>query len=338
LFYESTIYINQRFTYNEAHKDLTRKSSVLKLFNDIALELIKKRYSNGRIDLAISESIIDVNRKGAIESNPIKRLNSHRLIEEFMLSANMCAANFLKEKKLFSVYRAHEPIAEDNIEKINSFLKLFGVKNQLKTVDHHELQNLLKSVEGSESETLLNYMILRTFTQAYYSVKPLGHWALAFGDYTHFTSPIRRISDLVVHREIKSILYKKETYNNNQLIEITQNASKQERIAQEAERAMKKLHLIRILKNFIGTTYHAIFTGFNNYGLFIKLVKNDIEGFVSLKSFSRESKMTAVGSFQVVIPKFSKTITLGQKLEVVLIKCDWENIQIEFEISKFNDE
>lgn len=334
-FYRSLIFINKRFTYNEAEKDLGRKNSPLRPFLELTDALGKKRAADGRIDLNLrdfSAVFRDDGSFSGLEEKP--KLKSHKLIEECMLSANVAVAEFAVKNNIPMLHRNHEPMAYDHAERINAFLKLYGFKTQVKDTSPAEINKAIAVVAGSKEEHVFNYILLRSFMQANYHPLPKGHWGLGFEHYTHFTSPIRRFADLVVHRQLTAHLEGKPLpYPPGDLLLQGDQTSVQERIAMEAERNMLKLLSLRLLETSVGNTFQAFFTGFNSSGLFISLQEMSVEGFIPVSAFSKRGEVQALDDFRVLLPDLSKTIFLGETLEVVLEKADWEKIQLLFGFS-----
>jgi ribonuclease R len=332
--YKSIIHLGKRFTYEDAEKQLDKKGSPLHDTWQLAKKLHEKRVATGKIELNIKETDIVVDAHGRILAMHEKaRLNSHRLIEECMLSANICTAKFMREKKIPGIYRVHDPMPASGLEKINAFLKLYGFNVQIKSLHYQQVQKIIKLVEGSEVEEIFNYILLRSFSAAAYKNMPLGHWGLGFSDYTHFTSPIRRFSDLVVHRQLFACLIGAHLpYNRKQLEVIGAETSRLERVAMDAEKTVIRLISLRHFKDKIGETYQAFFSGFNQNGLFIQTQDPRVEGFIPAASFDRQGEVCIVDDFRVKLPRYSKVIALGQKFTVKLVKADWEKIQLAFEI------
>ncbi|MDH4262766.1 MAG: ribonuclease R [Spirochaetia bacterium] len=332
--YKSIIHLGKRFTYEDAEKHLEKKGSPLYDIWQLAKKLHQKRVATGKIELNIKETDLVVDAHGRILTMHEKaRLNSHRLIEECMLSANICTANFMREKKIPGIYRVHDPMPASGLEKINAFLKLYGFNTQIKNLHFQQVQKIIKLVEGSEVEEIFNYILLRSFSQAAYKNMPLGHWGLGFSDYTHFTSPIRRFSDLVVHRQLFACLSGEHLpYNKKQLEVIGTETSRLERVAMDAEKTVLKLISLRHFKDKIGETYNAFFSGFNQNGLFIQTQNPRVEGFIPAASFDKRGEVFTIDDFRVKLPRFSREIALGQKFKVKLVKADWEKIQLAFEI------
>lgn len=332
--YKSVIYLSKRFTYEEAEKHLNDQRLVLKDIWALVEKLHQKRIKAGKIELNIKETDITMDAHGRIIAmNDKTKLHSHRLIEECMLSANICTAHFMRKNKIPGIYRVHDPMPESGLDKINAFLKLYGFKAQIKSLHYSQIQKVIQLVEKSEVEEIFNYILLRSFSAAVYKNLPLGHWGLGFPDYTHFTSPIRRFSDLVVHRQLYAYLKKEPLpYQKKQLEAIGAETSRLERVAMEAEKTMLRLISLRFFKKHIGQTYTAFISGFNQNGLFIQVQAPRVDGFVPAATFDRKGEVYVVDEFTVKLPKFSKAVNLGQKVKVKLTRTDWEKIQLSFEI------
>ncbi|MDH4200858.1 MAG: ribonuclease R [Spirochaetia bacterium] len=332
--YKSIIYLGKRFTYEDAEKHIDKPGSPLKDIWELVKKLHTKRVAAGKIELNIRETNIIVDAHGRItEMSDKARLRSHRLVEECMLSANICTAHFLRKNKIPGIFRVHDPMPASGLDKINAFLKLYGFNFQIKSLHFEEVQKTIKRLEGSEVEEVFNYILLRSFAQAAYKNVPLGHWGLGFSDYTHFTSPIRRFSDLVVHRQLHAYLNNDELpYNKKQLEAIGAETSRLERVAMDAEKTMIRLISLRYFREKIGQTFSAFLSGFNPSGLFIQVQSPRIDGFIAASTFDRKGEVAIIDDFTVKIPKFSRSINLGQKLTVKLTGADWEKIQLSFEI------
>lgn len=334
--YKSIIHLGKRFTYEKAEGELEKPKSQLYPIWQLARQLLEKRIKAGKIELNIKETEVVIDAHGRIITMGDKlRLNSHRMIEECMLSANTCTAHFMKEKKIPGLYRVHDPMPATGLQKINEFLKLYGYRTQIKSLHYSEIHKLIKMVSGTSTEEIFNYILLRSFSQAAYKKDPLGHWGLGFPDYTHFTSPIRRYSDLVVHRQIDACLRKTTLpYQKSELEYIGHETSRLERVAMEAERTTSRMISMRYMKEKTGEIFNAWFSGFSPAGLYIQLTDNRIEGFVPVAKFSRRGEVESIDSFRVQLPRYSKTISLGTKMKVKLVSIDWEKIHLVFEIVK----
>lgn len=335
-FYKSSIYINKRFTYSLAEKELDKKTSVLHEFWEFAQILIQKRKSKYRIDLNLPEVVPELDKKnnlvGLVQR---KRLRSHRLIEEFMLSANEAVASFAVKNKIPFAHRNHEKMPEKNLDKLNLFMRLYGKKNRFKSTRAKEIVSAIETLKGEDNENIFHYLLLRSFSPAVYSIESQGHWGLAFKYYAHFTSPIRRIADLAVHRQLNAFLENKEyEYKPFQIEEICKEASAQERLAMEAERAMMKLLAVRLMQNRVGEVFSAWVSGMSLSSLYVTLKEPPLEGVVPAKFLNKKGELNPIDDFRVVAASLSSTIYMGMQLQVELVNASWENMQLEFDVHK----
>ncbi len=292
-FHEGIIRVTKRYTYEKVEeilqKNITKEDKpfvkMLKLMNELAGILYKKRIKEGSIDFNFDDIKYVLDEKSfPIKVVKIKRLASHQIIEEFMLNSNKVVARFLGDKGK-AIYRIHETPALDKIKEFNRFIQKFGyrLKDPSKP-DPSQFQELLAKVANTEQEKLLNTILLRTMKQAYYHTENKGHFALSFKDYTHFTSPIRRYSDLVIHRLLKKALNipsECKLINSEKYLEtVTQSTSIKERIAMEAEREICKKKSARFMKGKVGEVFDGIVSGVTNFGFFVELQPYGIEGLV----------------------------------------------------------
>ena len=333
-FYRSIVYISQRFTYSEAEKDINLHNDPLDTFWKFAKRLRLLRLQRGGIDIGLSDAEILFDSQGKPkEVQSKKQLQSHQLIEELMLIANISAAKFCKKNKIPGLHRVHEPMDKAKLEGLNQLLGFLGSKQRLKNIAYTSLTNSINSLKKAKDKEVFSYAILRSFMQANYESTPRGHWGLGFRDYAHFTSPIRRYSDLIVHRQILSWQEKKGiSHKVSELKTFGIHVSQKERIALEAERSLFKLLTMSLLEKKMGELFTARLIGFNQAGLFVMLNTSPIEGFIPVSSFDKKSQITSPNQYQVVITKYGKTTMIGEEFTVRYIKPDWDNMKSIFHL------
>ncbi len=298
-FYRSVIKSKKRLTYTEVKNSLEGTGagtlppdlvSSLELMQELAAKLSKKRIRNGSIDFDLPEPQIIIDMSGTVEDIVRSERNvAHRIIEEFMLAANRAVAARFKHEKLPFLYRVHEPPDDDSIESFSEFIAEFGLTLDRDAKGPRAFQKVLQAVQGRPEEKLITVMLLRSMKQAMYSEKPAGHFGLAFRDYTHFTSPIRRYPDLVVHRLLKLLIdgaytEKEQERMNAALPEIAQLTSIRERKAMEAEREVVDLKKAQFMKDKVGLEYDGIVSGVTSFGFFVELNQYFVEGLVHVST------------------------------------------------------
>ncbi len=284
-FYNSLILVDNRIPYSHGNNILKNKKKPFYDFLNLSYELKnilnKKRMNNNSIDFEFSESKMIFENDPITPSDFIKidRGECERIVEEFMLLTNQVVAKKLKKHDI-AIYRVHDKPKEERRERLEKYLKIFGY-NVPKNFNHKEIVSLLNKIKGKSEEKLLNTLILRTMSQAVYSEDNIGHFGLAFDDYVHFTSPIRRYADLIIHRLLKSIIKKSDfIYNQEDLSRISKLISKTERNAVEAERYVNKLKGAKYINNHLGEKFNSIVSGSTEKGMFFELIETGIEGFL----------------------------------------------------------
>ncbi|MCX7679127.1 MAG: VacB/RNase II family 3'-5' exoribonuclease [Spirochaetes bacterium] len=337
-FHRGIINVNKRLTYDEADEIITRKEkselkALLTKLDSFTRILKEKRMAHGRIDLNIPNEEL-VYRHGEISDILFgKRLISHRIIEESMLSANQAASKLLREAGIPTLYRIHEAISEEKLFALVNFFKTLGLKFNTKVSVGTALQQIIDASSGKEYEHVVNLIILRSFMQAYYGTNPIGHFGLGFRDYTHFTSPIRRYSDLVVHRCIKALLNgEKPPYGSNKLDEIGEKTSMAERIQMKAERDYLKLKSCRLLFEKKGEIFDVIITGVSRVGLSVSLIDKPIEGLVPLWTLTDDHYLVNEDEFTVVGKRLGRRFRIGDKVRARLSAVDLNTLHIDFTI------
>jgi len=304
-FGKTIINSNERFSYNEAQYIIENKSNIIpkeislnKKEKNISLETIKaiikineiaetlreKRHQQGSISFNKTEVgfVLDKN-KNPIKTKIKKQLQANKLIEEYMLLANKKVAElFTKEKK--GIFRIHDYPDDEKIITLERITKKLGYKTQLRDSKNlnTQLNLLLKQTQGSPEKNLIDTLVIRSMSKAKYSTKNIGHFGLNFEKYTHFTSPIRRYPDVIVHRELEEILNKKKTKKD--LEKKCLHSSKREEIATKAERASIKFMQVKYMSTKIGRVFNGTISGINDRGLFVESEESKAEGFIQIKN------------------------------------------------------
>lgn len=338
-FYKSIIKVEERYTYNRAEEEIKSgdpNNWIFKMmkFADI---LRKRRLNSGRVDLNLKETkVVTDSEHNVIEIKPVDRLQAHILIEEFMLSANIKVAEYIRKKERPTLYRVHEPMDVEKLEMLNSFLRLNGVNAQLQDTNYESIRHVLQVIEGSPSERLFNISLLRSFMQAYYSGEYLGHWGLGFKDYCHFTSPIRRYPDLVCHRVLESILLsEEEPYSEEDIKVMGLHTSHEERKATDSERDYYKLKACRFLEKTGIKEFTATLVGFKAAVAFVELNNPPVEAIIPAIEFTDEGELQAETDFTFYSKKYTKQYSLGETFPVELDRIDFEEIKIYVKMKKF---
>lgn len=303
--YESVINSNERMTYTAVREILVDKNPVQRkryaalldefgLMEELMAALRSKRAKRGSIDFDLPEPQIVLDLQGRMtDIIRAERNMAHQIIEEFMLAANETTARHIERKKAPFIYRIHEEPAEDRLTDLIDFLATLGITlPAVKKLKPLHLRKALAKAKGTPEETLINTVLLRTMKQARYSHENVGHFGLAAETYTHFTSPIRRYPDLIVHRILKADLrgkLKDEAYVK-QLAEklpgAAEHCSRRERIAMEAERDVIAMLKLEFMKDKVGEVFDGIITGVLQFGFFVQLRELFVEGLVHVSSLT----------------------------------------------------
>ena len=332
----------RRFTYDEVQQIIEKKDGEFKdeilVLNKLAQILRKKRMKEGSIEFFTPEVKFELDENGKpvrIFKKDIKE--SNMLVEEFMLLANRTTAKHIgspgKGAVKPLVYRVHD--LPDN-EKVNEFAKF--VKSLGYSFDpgassrSNQFQILIQSVRGTEEEALINELAIRSMAKAVYSVNNIGHYGLGFKYYTHFTSPIRRYSDLIVHR----LLYKyinngnSINYSLTELDEISNHISECERNAVDAERLSVKIKQIEYLQDHLGEEFNAIISGITHFGIFVKISDILAEGLIRLRDLEGDFYVYDERKYSLIGKRTKRQFRLGDHVHVKLVRVDIEKSELDF--------
>ena len=302
----------------------------------LARTLRTRRFDQGAINLELSEVKIDLDRDGRMTgAHLVEGDESHQMIEECMLAANIAVARKLTEAKVLYPRRIHPEPTPARLEILQDFVKAIGIPvSRLQT--HSDMQALLKKVHGTPQEYAVNFALLRSLKQATYSTKHEGHFALAADDYCHFTSPIRRYPDLVIHRQLKQLIAKRpksERFGSDYLDFVCENCSLTERRAADAERALSQMKLLLFLRDKIGLRMEATITGVDRYGFFARGLELPAEGLVPSESFSlRETFEYDRTSQRLIGRKTGRTFQLGDHVMVEIARVDPGRRSLDFKL------
>ncbi len=306
--------------------DLKTLREALRTAYDLYLHLRANRVERGGLDFDLPEPVFALRPTGEVLGiEPAVRLDTHRMIEEFMILANTQVAGFLKRRGIPTIYRIHEPPKQEKIEEFLDIVEsLLGRSvRPVRKVTPKLIQSILHEFEGRPEEKLVNYLLLRSLAKARYSVQPVGHFGLALKHYLHFTSPIRRYPDLMVHRIVKDVLKgrpRKDAKWIERLEKIAERSTQREIVAQDAEFEIQDLKRMEFMKGHIGEIFEGVITHVTPYGFFVEIPLYLTEGFVSVESL--EGRFTYVREQRALISSWGAEYHLGQKVRVQVVKVD----------------
>ncbi len=339
---KSVIRSKRRFTYDEVQQIIENKrgefAEDILLLDKLAKILRRKRMKSGSFDFHSNEVKFKLDDSGYPIEAYIKTMkDSNMLIEEFMLLANKIVAEELSNNQKLSakpfVFRVHDLPDQEKINEFARFVKSLDYQlNPTNIKKPVEFQKVLEQAKGKAEENLINELAIRSMAKAFYSTKNIGHYGLGFKYYTHFTSPIRRYSDLIVHRLFFSYLQKKPKvlYDNAELDEICEHISQTERIAMEAERFSVKLKQVELLSNQLGYEYDAIISGIVHFGIFVKITNILAEGLIRLRDLDDDFYVYDEKKYAIIGRRTKKTYRLGDKVTVKLIKVNTDKMELDF--------
>jgi len=343
-FYPSVIRSNERLTYTWVRKILVDGEMELRerfspllpsldLMADLCRKLRRKRIERGAMDFDLPEPEVILNLQGETEDIiRAERSLAHQIIEEFMIAANEAVARFMDEKGVPFIYRIHEPPKEEAMDEFRRFISHFGYKIR-KEPGHSpkEIQRILSGVKGRPEERVVNEILLRSMKWAKYSAKNLGHFGLASDGYTHFTSPIRRYPDLMVHRFLKKVLSGEAVRIQEEVLaNKAAHLSNRERVAMEAEREILNRYRVRFMKDKIGEEFEGVISGVTAFGFFVELKDIFVEGLVRVTSLHDDYYQYHEKKYCLVGERTHKTFGIGDEVRVRIERVDVERRHIDF--------
>jgi ribonuclease R len=289
-FFQAKIVSHKRMTYAEVEEYVKNNNSnvskkiktSLDALNLLTKNLLVKRSQRKALEIEGNEPILNIDEDGKVSSIDLpRRLYAHQMIEESMLAANVCAANFMHKHYKFGVYRVHEKPEELKLESLKSFFSLKGFSSQNKDTPLALINKCLKFSSKNKLHKVLQTVVLQSLKRAEYSIKEIGHFGLQLDRYSHFTSPIRRYPDLMAHRLIKNIINKGNIdINKDKIEEICGEMSELERNAEKSSRQVVQQMICHHLKKYIGQEFSSTVTGITDFGLFAEIDNFYVSGLI----------------------------------------------------------
>jgi ribonuclease R len=332
-FGRTIIHSNKRFTYEEAQEVIELGkgpfAEELKVLNTLAKKLRKERFSKGAVNFETTEVKFKLDEKGKpLAVIPKERKDAHKLIEEFMLLANKQVATFVynynkgKEKNTF-VYRIHDFPDPEKVKDFSVFARQFGHKmNVEENSISRSLNKLMEEIEGKPEQNILEQLAIRTMAKAKYSTDTKGHFGLAFQHYSHFTSPIRRYPDMMVHRLLQHYLDEGKPVNKAEYEEKCIHTSEREKRAADAERASIKYKQVEFMAYAENKVYEGLISGVTEWGIYVEIIETKCEGMVRLADLTDDFYEYDEKNYRVIGRKSKKIYTLGDRVKVRVKKTD----------------
>jgi ribonuclease R len=345
-FYEAVMDSKARVTYGEAQEVIDGntpeklqhvKQNILQLA-DLAKILMAKRFKEGSLDLEIPETELVIDGAGVpVDIQRSERLFSHRLIEEMMLAANVAVAKFLHSRQIPALYRIHEPPNEMAIRTLEKYMATFGGTTKLGEGKlQKRLTKALEEFENRPEAQILNILTLRSMSQAKYSPNNVGHFGLGFEYYTHFTSPIRRYPDLIVHRLLKNQVVSAGQYrlmSEEDLATAATVLSAAEQRSTKAERQTQAIKKARFMEKFLGEEFDGMISSVAKFGIFVLLREYDIDGLIRLEDLGKERFEFDEENLRLVAKRSGHSYNIGDNIRIQVAAADPELGQVNFALA-----
>ena len=343
-FGKTVIYSDRRFAYEEVQEIIENKTGeyvdeILKL-NELAYHLRDRKFKHGAISFESTEVKFKLDETGKPIGVYVKeRKDAHKLIEDYMLLANRKVAEFIAKKgkgkhKYTFVYRAHDSPKPESLKNFAEFALKFGHKISTKSDRDtaRSLNKLMADVEGTKEQNVLTSLAIRSMAKAIYTTKSSSHYGLAFDFYTHFTSPIRRYPDVMVHRLLEHYLNGGDNVNAEHYEKMCQHASQMEKKAADAERASIKYKQAEYLQDNIGNIYAGIISGVTEWGMYVEIEENKCEGMIRLRDISDDFYTLDEKNYCIVGQRKKRKYQLGDEVKIKVKRVDLGKRQIDFSL------
>jgi ribonuclease R len=340
---KTIIYSDRRFTYEQVQEIIETKqgdhSAVILWLTDYTQALRKKRFENGAINFSSQEVRFTLDEKGKPIGITVKESKaSHQLIEELMLKANQLIAEKMGKVKIKSEilpfpYRVHDQPNEEKLAPFVAFALSHGYPFDLHSPETiaHSFNNLMLAAHGKPEQHVLEQLGIRTMAKAVYTTNNIGHYGLGFEHYCHFTSPIRRYPDVLVHRIVQSVLMG-HPINDAGLEEKCVHCSERERAAMEAERASNKYKQVEFMRDYVGQVFEGVISGVSSFGFWVETVEHKCEGLVNITSLSRMDDFRHVeSSYSLVGRRSGRKFSMGDKVTIRVVSANLDKRQIDYE-------
>jgi ribonuclease R len=341
-FGKTIIHSNRRFTYEEVQEVIETSEGdyveeILKL-NALAYKLRDAKFKNGAISFESKEVKFKLDETGKPIGVYVKeRKDAHKLIEDFMLLANRKVAEFISKKgkgkyKYPFVYRAHDSPNPETLGNFAQFAARFGYKINMKSDREiaRSLNHLMTDVEGKKEQNVLTQLAIRSMAKAVYTTKSSSHYGLAFDHYTHFTSPIRRYPDVMVHRLLFHYLNGGQPVNAEHYEVLSKHSSEKEKKAADAERSSVKYKQAEFLKDNIGSMYTGVISGVTEWGMYVQIIENNCEGMIRLRDISDDFYTWDEKNYAIIGQRKKKVYQLGDEVRIKVKNVDLTKKQIDF--------
>jgi ribonuclease R len=336
---------DKRFAYEEAQALIEGGEGELKdevlLLNDLAKKLRARRFKNGAISFERVEVKFNIDETGKPLGVYFKeQKESNQLIEEFMLLANKRVAEFIgkvkkgQKAKTF-VYRIHDKPDPEKLQRFSNFIQRFGYSINTTSQKNitTSINELLDVVQGKKEQNVIETLAVRSMAKAVYSTKNVGHYGLSFSHYSHFTSPIRRYPDMMVHRMLTAYLNDEKSKNQDKYEDFCKHASNMEKKAAEAERASIKYKQVEFMKDHIGEDFDGIISGVTEWGFYVELNESKCEGLVHIRELDDDYYFFDEDNYAIIGRRNKKTYQLGDAVRISIMRADLEKKQLDYTLA-----